>query len=86
MVTLGYVGTEGETTARPRRPLIEGRMMRCPRCKQQHDVLQYTRMRMIEEYSRETTPIYKCPHCRWQFAPCIDEKIIMEWLLGREVI
>jgi hypothetical protein len=41
---------------------------------------------MIEEYARETTPIYKCPHCRWQFAPCIDEEIIKEWLLGREAL
>ncbi len=57
--------------------------MRCPRCKQQHDILQYVPMRMIEEFARETTPIYKCPNCRWLFAPSIDEEIIREWLLEK---
>jgi hypothetical protein len=24
---------------------------------------------MIDEFAEETTPIYKCPECRWIFAP-----------------
>lgn len=58
--------------------------MRCPRCKQQHDVLRYTPMRQIEEFTTETTPIYKCPNCRWLFAPCLDEEIVQSWLLKGE--
>ncbi len=49
--------------------LINGRIMTCPRCKNGHDVLQYTPLEMKEEYETETTPIYKCPSCRWLFAP-----------------
>lgn len=44
-------------------------MMRCPRCKKSHDVLQYIRLEVIEEFSEETTPCYKCPSCKWIFAP-----------------
>jgi hypothetical protein len=40
-------------------------------------------MRRIEEFARETTPIYKCPNCRWLFAPSIDEEIIKEWMLEK---
>jgi DNA-directed RNA polymerase subunit RPC12/RpoP len=77
------MGTQGDPgSIRTKRRLIEGRLMRCPRCKQQHDVLQYTPMRMIEEFATETTPIYKCPNCRWLFAPCLDEEIIRSWLTG----
>jgi rubredoxin len=54
---------------RPKRRLIEGRNMRCPRCKRPRDVLAYTPMKMIEEFIGETTPIYKCPDCSWMFAP-----------------
>jgi hypothetical protein len=43
----------------------------------------YVPMRQIEEFARETTPIYKCPSCRWLFAPCIDEEVIKEWLLEK---
>lgn len=78
------VGTDdAQRSARPKRRLIEGRMMRCPRCKQLHDILAYVPLRVIPEFASETTPIYKCPNCRWQFAPCIDEEVIREWLLQR---
>lgn len=43
--------------------------MTCPRCKDEHDVLQYRRMMTIEEYEHETAPIYKCPKCNFMFAP-----------------
>lgn len=43
--------------------------MTCPRCKRDHDILQYVPMKMIEEFAAETTPVYKCPACRWIFAP-----------------
>jgi hypothetical protein len=50
--------------------------MICPRCKKQHDILQYVPLRMIEEFAEETTPIYKCPSCRWVFAPA--EQLVAE--------
>lgn len=64
----------------PFRPLIEGRLLRCPRCKKQDDVLAYKRLGMVEEFARETTPVYKCPSCRWIFAPADD---LVAYLLGR---
>ena len=60
---------------RTRRKLIEGRMMRCPRCKEQYDILQYVPLRLIEEFMADTTPIYKCPTCRWMFAP-VDQLVV----------
>ncbi len=44
-------------------------MMTCPRCKAPHDILLYVPMRMIDEFAQDTTPVYKCPSCRWIFAP-----------------
>jgi hypothetical protein len=43
--------------------------MTCPRCKKDSDLLAFVPLRMIEEFSEETTPVYKCPSCRWIFAP-----------------
>jgi hypothetical protein len=63
---------------RPKRKLINGRMMTCPRCKKDHDILLYVPLRMIEEFKDETTPIYKCPSCRWTFAP--SERLLVELL------
>lgn len=53
--------------------------MVCPRCKKEHDLLQYVPLRMIEEFITETTPIYKCPSCRWIFAPA--EQLVAEVML-----
>ena len=60
--------------------LIDGRIMICPRCKREHDILQYKRLELIEEFVRDTTPIYKCPSCKWLFAPADD---LVAFLLGR---
>ena len=43
--------------------------MQCPRCKKKHDILQFNRLELIEEFANETTPVYKCPSCKWIFAP-----------------
>lgn len=43
--------------------------MRCPRCKKLNDVLKFVPLGQIEEFIAETAPIYKCPECRWLFAP-----------------
>lgn len=59
-------------TSTERKRLIHGRLMRCPRCEESHDILQYVPMGIIEEYALETTPIYKCPACKWLFAPVDD--------------
>ena len=50
------------------KPLIEGRNLRCPRCKKKHDVLLYRPLEQMEEYASETSPVYTCPSCRWKFA------------------
>jgi hypothetical protein len=49
--------------------------MICPRCKRYHDILAYTAMKQIEAYESDTAPIYKCPSCRWVFAP--SEPIVL---------
>ena len=43
--------------------------MSCPRCKQRYDILRFVPLMLIEEYAQDTTPVYKCPSCRWIFAP-----------------
>jgi len=58
-------------------------MMVCPRCKKEHDLLLYVPLRMIEEFEQETTPVYKCPSCRWIFAPA--DRIIQQVLIGMSV-
>lgn len=62
---------ENDTNAKRRKrdPLINGRLMRCPRCKKEHDILAYVPLMQIEEFVPETNPIYKCPTCRWMFSP-----------------
>ena len=57
--------------AKRRAPLVEGRYMHCPRCREKQDVLRYIPMGIIEEYADETNPIYKCPICRWVFSPAL---------------
>ena len=47
----------------------DGRYMKCPRCREIHDILKYVPMVQIEEFLSETNPIYKCPKCRWVFSP-----------------
>lgn len=55
--------------------------MTCPRCKKDQDILLYVPMRMIEEFALETTPVYKCPSCRWIFAPA--ESLVLAHLQER---
>jgi rubredoxin len=43
--------------------------MICPRCKKSSDILSYIRLETIEEFARETTPVYKCSFCKWIFSP-----------------
>jgi len=43
--------------------------MHCPRCKREHDILQYIRLESSPEFELETVPVYKCPSCKWIFAP-----------------
>jgi hypothetical protein len=54
--------------------------MTCPRCKKASDLLAFVPLRMIEEFSEETTPVYKCPSCRWIFAPA--DNLVHEVLRG----
>jgi uncharacterized C2H2 Zn-finger protein len=52
--------------------------MKCPRCKEIHDILKYVPMGQIEEFLSETNPIYKCPKCRWVFSPA--KNVVEEFL------
>lgn len=56
-------------TQTARQTLIVGTKMRCPRCKNLHDILDYRPMAQIEEFASETNAVYKCPSCRWIFSP-----------------
>jgi uncharacterized protein with PIN domain len=49
--------------------IVDERYMRCPRCKEVQDILRYKPMEVIEEFRLETVPLYKCPKCRFIFAP-----------------
>ena len=49
--------------------IVNGRYMVCPRCREEHDVLRYVPMGQVEEFKSETVPVYRCPNCRWIFAP-----------------
>lgn len=57
--------------------------MVCPRCRKEHDVLRYVPMGQIEEFKAETMPVYKCPTCRWIFAPA--NHVRDEILEGKDV-
>lgn len=43
--------------------------MTCPRCREHIDILRFIPMGMVEEFKEDTVPVYKCPLCRWIFAP-----------------
>ena len=51
-----------------KRTLLNGRFLLCPRCKKEHSVESYERLREAEEFKHETVPIYKCETCKWIFA------------------
>lgn len=52
--------------------IVDQRHMRCPRCRREQDILAYVPMGQVEEFRPETVPVYKCPSCRWIFAPALD--------------
>jgi len=66
---------------REKSKFINGRLMICPRCKKYHDILQYKRLMVIEEYAEECSPIYKCSSCSWMFS--LADNLIFEVLSGR---
>lgn len=43
--------------------------MVCPRCKKLHPVETYMKLVESPEFEDETVPVYKCPTCKWIFAP-----------------
>jgi Zn finger protein HypA/HybF involved in hydrogenase expression len=50
--------------------------MICPRCRQDHDALAFTPMGLVEEFKENTVQVYKCPVCRWIFAPVSGGKSV----------
>lgn len=61
--------------------LINGRLLKCARCRKDFDILQYNRLMEIEEFADQTNPVYKCPGCRWIFS--LSDNLIFEILSGR---
>lgn len=61
--------------------LIKGRLLKCPRCRSDFDILQYNRLMEIEEFVDQTNPVYKCPKCRWIFS--LADNLIFEVLSER---
>lgn len=66
---------------REKKSLLNGRLLTCPRCKKQSDILSFKPLMVIEEYAHETTPVYKAPCCSWIFA--LSDNLIFEVLSGR---
>lgn len=61
--------------------LLNGRLLKCPRCKKDFDLLQYNRLMESPEFADQTNPVYKCPNCRWIFS--LSDNLIFEVLSGR---
>jgi DNA-directed RNA polymerase subunit M/transcription elongation factor TFIIS len=64
-----FAGLTQPEMKRQQKPLIRGTKMVCPRCKKEHNVLHFVPLLQIEEFAEDTTPIVKCPSCKWLFAP-----------------
>jgi len=67
--------------------IVDERHMRCPRCREVHDILRYVPMGVVEEFRTETNPIYKCPSCRWIFSPALtasEMRALINELSARE--
>ena len=60
--------------------------MICPRCKRYHNVLEYVPMMTVEEYAADTTPVYRCPVCRWIFAPADPVTVVAGPFVAPEVM
>lgn len=49
--------------------LVNKKGMVCPRCEERQDILAYKRLQQYPNYYDQTAPLYKCPKCRFVFAP-----------------
>jgi rubredoxin len=54
---------------RDRPPLVNSDGILCPRCEVRQDILIFKRLQHSEKYEDVTECIYKCPQCRFVFAP-----------------
>ena len=70
-----------EVQTTPRKRLIEGRSMRCPRCERLADILRYVPLGMIDKFADETSVVYRCPSCKWIFAPA--DRVVLQIMNGR---
>jgi rubredoxin len=52
-----------------REPLVNSAGMMCPRCEVRQDILIFKRLQHSDRYEDVTEAIYKCPLCRFVFAP-----------------
>lgn len=46
--------------------------MICPRCEERNNLLKFTKLNQVNARDYNTVPIYKCPECRYVFAPLPD--------------
>lgn len=52
----------------PLKPLFDGHKARCPRCREEMDLLELEILPEIPVYTGETVPVLRCPYCRWLFS------------------
>lgn len=50
------------------RPLIRGRMLLCPNCEKEHDILAYKPLEIRQKYADQLVPPLICPSCKHWFA------------------
>jgi uncharacterized protein YbaR (Trm112 family) len=51
-----------------RLPLIRGRMLVCPSCEKEHDILAYKPLEIVQKYADQVVPPIICPSCKHWFA------------------
>jgi transposase-like protein len=58
-----------------KKSLLNGHMLRCPRCKKEHSIESYMRLAEAKEFEHETNPIYKCESCKWIFSLAVPAEL-----------
>lgn len=49
-------------------PLIRGRMLMCPNCEKEHDILAYKPLEIRQKFADQLVPPLICPGCKHWFA------------------
>ncbi len=57
------------THAQAQAPLLQGDLLRCPSCNTVHPLWRYKPLQFDPRHASVAVPIFKCPKCRFLFAP-----------------